>query len=305
MTRRPGKHRLVALALALTTTAALAACTSSGTDGMDVGGTTSEAPAEGAQDLDEGRGFSEASGDAPTSDASRPGAIERSVISTGTVSLRSEDVAQARRDVQRVVDSAGGTVSEENTETDDEGDVAYARLVLRVPSSRFDSVMADLEETAELRASQRTAEDVTTQVIDTRVRVRAQQASLKRIEQILARAETIQQVMAIESQLTRRQSDLDSLKAQEAYLSDQTSLSTITVDISRLDEKEPEEEDGSGFLTGLEAGWKALVAAAVAVTTVAGALLPFVVVALVLGWPLWVVVRRAARRRRPPTEAAA
>lgn len=296
-------NRFAALALALATTVALAACSSSGSDTMDAGVTSSEAvPAEGGRDLDSGGGVAEASQDTATDGVGRPGVIERSVISTGTVSLRSDDVAQARRDVQRVVDAAGGTVSEENTETDDEGEVAYARLVLRVPSGRFDSVMAELEETAELRASQRAAEDVTTQVIDTRVRVRAQQASLRRIEQILARATTIQQVMAIESQLTRRQSDLDSLKAQEAYLSDQTSLSTIAVDISRIDGSEPE-EDGSGFLAGLEAGWKALVAAAVAVTTVAGALLPFAVVALVLGWPLWVVVRRVARHRRPRTEA--
>ncbi len=45
---------------------------------------------------------------------------------------------------------------------------------------------------------------------------------------------------------------------------------------------------------------KALGAFAVGLATIAGALLPFVVVLALLGVPVWLVVRRSARRRRPP-----
>ena len=83
-----------------------------------------------------------------------------------------------------------------------------------------------------LRSSNRGSEDVTTQVIDTGVRVRAQEASLKRVELLLAEASDLKDVIWIESQLTSRQAELDSLKSQQSWLTDQTSLSTITVDIS-------------------------------------------------------------------------
>ena len=72
------------------------------------------------------------------------------------------------------------------------------------------------------------------------------------------------------------------------------------VDISRTPEDEtPPEEADAGFLAGFSGGMKALGAVTVGLATVAGALLPFAAVLLVLGVPAWLLVRRAARRRRP------
>ncbi len=90
--------------------------------------------------------------------------------------------------MQRIVDAQGGEITEETTETDDDGDTSYSRLVVRVPSSKFGAAMVALEEAGALRSSSRGSEDVTTQVIDTGVRVRAQEASLKRVELLLAEA---------------------------------------------------------------------------------------------------------------------
>ncbi|WP_457207880.1 DUF4349 domain-containing protein [Nocardioides sp. P5_C9_2] len=311
-------RRLLGLVAAISMTAALAACSSGGgasdsSSGSDAGASASEvSPAEqedssrgaAAQDrsadTDAAGDTSSASGGAPAG-ANRPPAVsQRQVISTGTVSLTSDDVREARRDVQRIVDAAGGEVTEEQTDTDEDGRPVYARLVLRVPAGGFGDAMTALEGVADLRGSDRSSEDVTTQVIDTDVRVRAQEASLRRVEQLLARAQGLKEIIWIESQLTSRQAELDSLEGQQAWLADQTRDSTIVVDISRTpdDEEQPKEAD-AGFLAGFSGGMKALGAVAVGVATIAGALLPFVAVLALLGVPVWVLVRRAARRRRP------
>ena len=101
--------------------------------------------------------------------------------------------------------------------------------------------MAELEKVAQLESSSRNSEDVTTEVIDTEVRIRAQAESLKRVELLLARAQSIRDIVSIEAQLTRRQADLDSLKSRQAYLADQTSMSTITVFLEKKPEKVREE----------------------------------------------------------------
>ncbi len=222
----------------------------------------------------------------------------RAVISTGTVTLRSADVGQAKFDVQKVVDAHRGEISDEQTGTDDEGRVNRSRLVIRVPSQFFDEVMTELGEVADLRSAKRTSEDVTTEVIDIGVRVRAQERSLERIELLLARAQSLRDIIAIESQLSRRQADLDSLKAQQAYLADQTSLSTITVFLEQKEEAERTEKDEAGFVAGLERGWDALGKAATVLATGLGAVLPFLVVLLLLGVPLWLLARPLLRRRR-------
>ena len=306
--------RTAGLIVALTMTATLAACSSADSDESSSGsGATMSEPS--AQDSDRSFGSQSGGEDAATAEKAASNSvtrtalqtppIERHVISTGTVSLISDDVAQARRDVQRIVDAQQGTISEENTETDDEGVASYSRLVVRVPSSSFAATLLALEESAELRRSQLTSEDVTTQVIDTDVRVRAQEGSLRRVEQLLARARSLKDIVWIESQLTQRQSELDSLKSQQAWLSDQTSYSTITIDIERkhVDKVEKKKDEPAGFLVGLKGGMKALGAFASAMATLVGALLPFAIVLAVFGLPMWLLVRRTARRRQPKQPA--
>ena len=308
------RTRAAGVLTAFTMTALLAACSSSGSNdsgASDVaslnesadGGTSREfGAAEDATTSGAG-----SSGSAPASGsgaevASTP-QMERAVISSGTVSLASKDVAGTRQEVQRIVDAQGGDVTEENTETDEDGDTSYSRFVIRVPSAKFSAAMSALEAVDGVVASNRGSEDVTTQVIDNDVRVRAQEASLKRVELLLAEATSLKNLIWIESQLTTRQAELDSLKSQQSWLTDQTSLSTITVDISvkhaKVVEKKKDDEP-AGFLTGLSGGMKALTGTLVALATVLGALLPFAVLALVIGLPAWLVVRR---RRAAPAQA--
>lgn len=312
------RTRTAGLLTAITMTAVLAACSSSSDDsggGIDavseVAGSGADSaersPApRSAQDTSEDGGGA-ASDDATGAQGPTTPEMERSVISSGTVSLVSEDVARTRQDVQRVVDAQGGEITEETTDTDDGGDTSYSRLVVRVPSEKFAAAMSALEQAGTLSSSSRGSDDVTTEVIDTGVRVRAQEASLERVELLLAEAEDLKDIIWIESQLTSRQAELDSLKSQRSWLADQTSLSTITVDIStqQVVEDEPEDTDEpAGFLAGLKGGTGALLTVLAAVTTIVGVLLPFAVVGLIVGLPVWLVVRRRRRSAAPGVPAA-
>ena len=84
---------------------------------------------------------------------------------------------------------------------------------------------------------------MTTQVLDIDVRVEAQQRSIDRIQVLFDHATTIKDIVSIEGELSRRQADLASLEAQQNYLADQTSMSTITLAIERTPtETKPEAE---------------------------------------------------------------
>lgn len=312
------RTRAAGVLTALTMTVLLAACSSSDggmsdSAGSSAGGDNGTASGQAPEARDFGSvedSTSSGSGRSSGTGSKAAGALqlERAVISSGTVSLASKDVAGTRQQVQRIVDAQGGDVTEENTETDEDGETSYSRFVVRVPSAKFSESMSALEQVDGVVASNRGSEDVTTQVIDNDVRVRAQEASLKRVELLLAEATSLKNLIWIESQLTTRQAELDSLKSQQSWLTDQTSLSTITVDISKQTKAVAEKDDDepAGFLSGLRGGTKALGAAFAAVATILGALLPFAVVALVLGLPVWLVVRRRRAAVAPvaPVETA-
>jgi hypothetical protein len=307
MTRTVRTHRAPAALGALCVAAALAlsGCSSGSTGssetsaGRSAGDSSSmvdgiDAPeAANAPDADTAGGLS------PTDESGRT--RKPAVIAHGEVVLRSPDVAGTRADVRRVLDQYDGEVSSEETDTDDDGEAVTARLVLRVPSARFDDAMGDLRRVAELAYASSDTKDVTTEVIDTRVRLRAQHRSVARVEQLLDRAQDLRDIVLIESELSQRQARLDSLEQQSSYLADQTSMATISVEVNRKDEAAPQEqEDHAGFLGGLAAGWHALTAVAVGLATALGAALPFLVVLVVLLLAARPFLRAVRRRRGTP-----
>jgi len=233
---------------------------------------------------------------------------DRAVIQTGSVSLRSDDVAKARFEVDKLLTKYDGLIDDERTETDKQGDARLSKLVVRVPSSAFDETMTGLAKVGTLVESTRKAKDVTTQVIDTDVRIRAQQESLDRVEALLARAQSIRDIVSIEAQLTHRQAELDSLRQTQAYLKDQTEMSTITVFIERADkDTEPAapKKHHTPFVAGVISGWDAFTDVAGGLAKATGASLPFLGVLALLAWPLLLMVRRFAAWSRRTTEVAA
>ena len=306
-TRRSLSFRRTALAAgAAVVLVVLSGCSSSDDGGGDsasndrgaVSAAEAPAPAEGA-DAAAG-GVAEVASQSGSKDASGGTAVEQQqVISTGNVQLRADDVGQAIFDVRKVVDVHGGTISEDDTETDKEGDAFRSRMVLRIPTAEFDDAMSELEKVAPLVSSKRQSADVTTQVLDIDVRVEAQQRSIDRIQVLFDNATSIKDVVSIEGELSRRQADLASLQAQQRYLADQTSMSTITLAVERTPKAtkpKPKDHDEAGFLSGLSDGWGALKTFLVASSTVAGALLPWLVLMLVLAIPGWPLFRRLRRR---------
>lgn len=300
--------------LAAASLLALSACSSSDGDGegsaQDAGGdavVSAEAPAardeaqRGAADQLTAQAYDADDGSAAEAEPAAAEAITRSEIKTGNVALRSDDVDRALFDVRKVVDATGGEVAQATTESDDEGGALRSRLVVRVPVASFDDAMAGLEGAADKISSSTATKDVTTEVLDIDVRVEVQRRSIDRIALLLDRAESIRDIVSIEAQLSRRQADLASLEKQQAYLADQTAMSTITVSLERTpaDAPPPAEEDEAGFLSGLDAGWGALKTFGVGLATFGGAVLPWTLVLLVLGIPGVPLVRRLRRRTTP------
>lgn len=290
MTRSPARPLGPALlgAALVVLVVALAGCSSGDDDRRAAGSTAAmDAPAAAL----------ESAPDADGAARSTAAEVPRAVVRTGNVALRADDVGGAQIEVRKVVDRHAGEVTEEKTQSDDDGRPTYARMVLRIPSDDFAAAVDELKDVGELESASTAEDDVTTQVIDVRTRLKVQQRSIERISVLFQRAQSIHDIMAIESELSRRQADLEALQQQAAHLADQTSLSTIVVSLDQIpaDRSAPEGDD-TGFLAGLSAGWGALTTFAIGLATVVGAVLPWIAVAAVLGGPLLLLLRSVRRR---------
>ena len=224
----------------------------------------------------------------------------KSVVMTGEVSLTSKDLEKVRDEVDDLMTALGGSVDNEQTSNDSKGRIERSTLVLRIPVDKFTVAKKALMGMGKLRASDVSAKDVTTQVIDIDERVQTLQASLDNLQDFQRSAKDVKDLLDYEEKITARQSELQSLEAQQSYLADQTSMSTITLTLSVPDKyvAPPDALEDAGFLAGLKAGWHALGDLVVVGLTVLGALLPFLAVGAVLGVPIWLGIRALLRRRR-------
>ena len=175
---------------------------------------------------------------------------------------------------------------------------SFGTLTLSVPADRLDSALDQLAKVGTVLRRNASSQDVTAQYVDTESRLKTMRASVDRVRALMARAKDLGQVVALESEMSRRQADLESLESQRAELKTSAERSTLAVSLS-TPTKADDPVTAGGFSDGLGAGWDAFTASASGLFTAIGAVLPFAVFFAVVGAPLvWWLRRRLPNRSR-------
>ena len=241
------------------------------------------APEEGSQDAAD-----------PVLSGISGGGNGRRVV-TSRIDVAVQDVEAAAVQVRTLAVRVGGEVAGESSTG---GERPRAEIVLRVPTTDAPGVLTDVAALGVEVARTSESDPVEARLVDLESRTATQRAGVERIRALLAQATTLEDVLALETELTRRQADLESIDAQRAALDDLAALATVTVRLTTPEDVAAPERDLPPFLQGLDAGWDALAASSTVVLVILGSLLPFGVVgAVVLG--LVLLTLRLVRRRRP------
>ncbi|MFJ4949907.1 DUF4349 domain-containing protein [Streptomyces sp. NPDC088760] len=225
-----------------------------------------------------------------------------SIIRTASLTLEVEDVPKALAAARTTAEEAGGFVGDETTSRD-AGGHEHTRVVLRVPTERYDEVLTGLQGTGRLVGRTAKAVDVSDQVVDVDSRIKSQRASVDRIRALMDKATKLSDVVALEGELSSRQADLEALLARQASLKDRTSLATVALSLSRTPVKQASGDDTPGFTDALAGGWHVFVGMLRWIVLALGAALPFAALAVLLAL-LWLrVVRPRLPRRAEPVPA--
>lgn len=216
-----------------------------------------------------------------------------------------DDVAAAATRARATVSGAGGWVQSEEIVPGTEDRPGNGSMVLRVPTSDLDGIITSLGELGEVTFSRSTAEDVTAEYRDVEARVATLEAGAERLRDLIADAPSVESIASLERELTSREAELDALKARMKVLEADVSRSTITLHLAEeSDDLQTLSQEETGFLAGLGAGWKAFVSSVNVLLTAAGALLPFLAVAALIGIPLLLWRRRRRQGRTSSTHPA-
>jgi len=287
-------RRLAIPALVLVVGLSLAGCSASPFDHASSGNAGSEAIAPGtAPDSKVADGSATTSSDV----------IKRQVVTTGTVIIKTPHPLSAADAAASIADAAGGRVDDRNQTAATSSDPAQATLTLRIPSSHLTPALAKLKKLGTVESISISTDDVTTKSEDLNARITALQTSITRLLALESKATTTADLIALESDIASRQGDLESLTAQQRYLNDQISMSTIKLQLlapSAAVVKPGPPSPGSAFIAGL-AGFGVVFTWIFLVFIY---LLPWLVLAAVVWIGVVYLLRRRRRRPAVPTQQA-
>jgi hypothetical protein len=283
----------------------LGGCTSSGSGAAShdaAGGAAfradAAAPKPAQRDSASSSGGSATSGSGST--ASTTALIDsRALIRTAElrVAVRSGTVGEQAGRADDIAFGAGGEVFSDNRST---GKAASASLTLKVPPDSLADVLNRLAALGTEQSRSLSTQDVTQQVADVASRVQSARDSIARLRALYDHAVKVSDVIAIEGELAGRESDLESLEAQQRTLDAQTSMATIHLELTTATPAPVQSHKASherGVGGAFVNGWHHFTAASAWVARAVATALPFLVlVALFAGCGLlfW-------RRRPTPT----
>lgn len=189
------------------------------------------------------------------SNASARTADSAKIIYTANLTLETRDYDTARAALDAALSDADGYMesSSEYTNTDSTRSVS---LTLRVPQDSYKSFLAAAAQSGSVTYQNQQAEDITTRYMDTEARLASLTAQRTRLQELQAQADTLADLLEIESSLSDVQYQIESWQSQLDWYSNQVQQCTVYVNLSEVQNYTPTDESFLGSVGAAFAqGW--------------------------------------------------
>jgi hypothetical protein len=192
-------------------------------------------------------------------------------------------------DVRGLVQLQGGFISGTDAQANPAANsqIRTGVITFMVPAAKFDDTIDQLTKMGKVENEHISGNDVSAQYVDLQARLVNEEAQRDAMLALLARAQSVQDIIAVQNQLGQITGQIEQLKGQIQYIDHNTAYSTVTVDLTEAGVPvQATSQDNWGFASALSDAAHNFVSTLNYIVTGLGAIGPIVIV-LGLGYLLW------------------
>ncbi len=198
------------------------------------------------------------------------------IIKEGRLGLEVENLEEAKYFTDSLLNRYQAYYGEEKLERSSYRQ-SY-KLLIRVPRQNFEKLVSAFDNgSGQIIYKEIESEDVGEEFVDLETRLNSKRAALERYRQLLQKANSIEDILLVESKIRFIEEEIESKTGRLRYLQDQVDYSSLSVDISKEIIMESKEDDGFGrqVLNALGDGWSGFRSLIIFVIRI---------------WPFWLVL---------------
>lgn len=187
-------------------------------------------------------------------------------VYTGYMEMQTLDFDKASGDIDALVKELGGYFQQSSVSNRGNSGYRYGSYTIRIPSAQFDTFLQKAGTLCHLVYSSTGTDDVSETYYDTEARLETARIKLERLQALLAKATSMDDIITIESAISETEWDIENLSGTLRHYDALVDYATIDVELSEVYKLSGQDEAvttfggrlGQSFVNGLRAVGSAL-----------------------------------------------
>lgn len=172
-----------------------------------------------------------------------PAVYQEKLVYRGSLSIESLTYDDTLKNIRELVGKYGG-ITENESESDDNygwySDHYQPKrnlwMTVRIPTEQYQQFLQDMEGTGKVISRSSDVENITRRYNDTSVQIEALQQQEERLLDMMSKAETIEDMILVETRLTEVQTQLNQLRTDLNVMDTDVRYSTVTISLREVHE---------------------------------------------------------------------
>ena len=216
---------------------------------------------------------------------------ELKIIKSASVTIEAGNAFSVFSELSSMAESAGGFVQDSSIYE------SNGKLTLRVPTAKADTLLKEIRENYTIKNFSENSKDVSDEYTDNESRLESARTALKRYQELLSKADSIDEILRVQDRIDDVTADIESYEALKASYDSKVAYETIVININNP--IEIEDNRWEGLSESLSEGMFVGFAVFLHVLIILLYCLPFIIVVLVI---IALVVRHNKKKKKdmPP-----